>query len=230
MSNWAIANLDRGHLKGHHILQPQSYNQLWHNHVQTGATTWNEAVGLSWFFGTYRGHSIIHHGGSDPGFGTELVLFPDQGDAIIVLANSNTAAVGAVTDAALDLLLGLEPQLPLPPITLPLSVILETKGHVAAMQEYYLLQTTEPQGYDFSPSHFLNATWGAIEAHRADSVMPFLQLWIALQPESSLAHEMMGWAHWLNGDEQPAAQHLRRALELEPENDHAAELLRQLNA
>jgi CubicO group peptidase (beta-lactamase class C family) len=228
MGHWAIANLNRGHFKGRQILQPASYNQLWHAYVQTGETGWEEAAGLSWFLGTYRGHPVISHGGSDPGFGTDLVMIPDQRAAVIVLANSNTATFGPMTDAALDLLLGLEPQAPKPLITVPAGAMLATEGLEAATQEYHRLLVT--QAYDARPSRFLDASWGAIEVHRADQIMPFLQLWVALQPDSSEAHEMMGWAHFVNGEREQAAEHLRRALELNSENDHAAHLMRQLDA
>lgn len=119
MGQWAITNLNPGRFKGKQIVQAESYNQLWHPYMQTGEEIWTEAVGLGWFFGTYRGHPVIHHGGSDPGFGAELVFVPAEDAAVVVLANANMAAIGSVTDAALDLLLGLEPQTPKPPSRCP---------------------------------------------------------------------------------------------------------------
>jgi tetratricopeptide (TPR) repeat protein len=76
----------------------------------------------------------------------------------------------------------------------------------------------------------MDACWGAIEIHRPEIVMPFLQLWVELQPDASQAHEMIGWAYFIRGDQEQALEHLRRALELDPENDHAADLVRLLNA
>lgn len=228
LSHWAIANLGRGSFKGKRILQAESYNLLWQPSVQTGEEGLQEAVGLAWFLGSYRERRVIHHGGSDPGFGAEITLIPEQDAAVVVLANANTAAVGAITDATLDILLGVEPQLPKVPIVVPVGSALAAAGPEAATTLYHLLHRTQPDRYDARSSRFLDATWGAIEVHRAEAVMPLVQLWVALQPDSSQAHEVLGWAYLVQGEQEIAADHLRRALALDPENAHAAQLLQQL--
>lgn len=110
MCRWAIANLNRGRFQDRQILQPASHNLLWQPTVQTGDEGWEEAVGLSWFFGHHRAHPIIHHGGNDPGFEAHIVFVPAVDVAAVVLTNANAAANGIVTDVAVDLLLGLELQ------------------------------------------------------------------------------------------------------------------------
>jgi CubicO group peptidase (beta-lactamase class C family) len=229
MSQWAIANLNRGSFGGKRILQPESYNLLWQTYVQTGEETWGEAVGLGWFFGTYRGRHIIHHDGSDPGFSSELVIVPAEDAAVVVVANANTAAIESVTDAALDVLLGVEPQVPKSPITVPVTSTLSAVGSEAAVEQYQRLQMIQPDLYDADPSHFLDATWGAIEIHRAEAVMPLLKLWVMLQSDASQAYEMLGWAYMVQGEKEVAADNLRRALALNPENEEAAKLLQQLS-
>jgi CubicO group peptidase (beta-lactamase class C family) len=229
MGQWAIANLNRGRFKGKQIVQSESYNLLWQSYVQTGEEIWEEAVGLGWFFGTYRGRQVVHHGGSDPGFGSELVIVPAEDAAVVVLANANTAAIGSVTDAALDVLLGVEPQVPKPPITVPVGSTLAAVGPEAAIEQYQLFQITQLDRYDAHPSRFLDATWGAIEVHRADAVMSLLKLWVTLQPDASQAYEMLGWAYMVQGEKEVAADNLRRALALGPENEEAGKLLQQLS-
>jgi hypothetical protein len=66
-------------------------------------------VGLSWFFGEYRGEKIIEHGGGDTGFRTHFVMLPDKRAAVVVLCNLIPAPVDKITYAALDFLLGYEP-------------------------------------------------------------------------------------------------------------------------
>jgi Tfp pilus assembly protein PilF len=75
----------------------------------------------------------------------------------------------------------------------------------------------------------MDATWGAIEIHRADAVTPLVKLWVTLQPDASLAHEMRGWIYMIQGEKELAAEHLRRALALDPESRHAERLLHQLS-
>jgi CubicO group peptidase (beta-lactamase class C family) len=229
MSHWAIANMQRGEFRGSRILQAESYDRLWHRYVETGEETWGEAVGLSWFFGTYGGHEVIHHGGSDPGFQAEFVMLPQRGDAVLVAANSNTAGAAAVTDAALDLILGLEGTQPKPSIAVAVAALLKSQGMAAAVEEYRRLKESQPEDLNFGPGRFMDACWGAVEVHKGESVMDLLQLWLAVQPEASEAHEMMGWEYLLRGDKEQALGYVRRALELDPENDHATEMLEQLS-
>ena len=59
--------------------------------------------------------------------------------------------------------------------------------------------------------------------------MPLVKLWVTLQPDASLAHEMLGWAYMVQGEKALALEYLRRALVLDPEAWHAERLLQQLS-
>lgn len=59
--------------------------------------------------------------------------------------------------------------------------------------------------------------------------MPLLKLWVTLQPDASQAYEMLGWAYMVQGEKEVAADNLRRALVLDPENEEAGKLLQQLS-
>jgi hypothetical protein len=110
----------------------------------------------------------------------------------------------------------------------PVGSTLAAVGPEAAIEQYPRL-IAQPDRYDASPDRFLDATWGAIEVHRADMVMPLLKLWVTLQPDASLAYEMLGWAFMVEGEKELAADNLRRALALDPEAWHARQLLQQLS-
>ena len=70
--------------------------------------------------------------------------------------------------------------------------------------------------------------WGAIELHRTSLVWPLLRVWTALRPDSSAAWTMTGWAHQVDGQLDLARTLLRRALDLDPENDDAALIMSNL--
>jgi CubicO group peptidase (beta-lactamase class C family) len=228
MSHWLIANLNHGDFQGRQILQSESHTRLWQPTVETGEEIWEEAVGLGWMLGTYRDHAVIHHGGSDPGFGGEIVLVPARNIGVVVLSNANTAAVGHIVDASLDLLLGFVPAIPATPITVPIGATLQSHGPEAATAQYQQL-ISQPDAYDARPWRFFDALWGAIELHRPATVMPLLKLWVELQPDTAEAYELLGQAAMITGAPD-AAVHLRRALELDPDNAHARDLLQQLGA
>jgi CubicO group peptidase (beta-lactamase class C family) len=222
--------LNHGRLGGKQILQPESHALLWRPSMEIGEPPWEEAIGLSWFLGTYHGHPVVNHSGSDPGFGTDFVIIPDLEATVIMLTNSNITPMSAILKATLAVLLGLEVEPPKPPITAAIGPTLATEGVEAAIEHYRLLQATQPDDYDFNPSWFLDASWSAIEAYQAHAVQPLLALWLSLHPDSSEVYWMLGWAAHTNGDNKQAVEHLRRALALDPESHYAAHLLQKLTA
>lgn len=225
LARWAVANMGRGSLDGAQILRPESYDLLWGRYVETGEQVWTEAVGLAWQHGTYHGSPTISHSGSDPGFSSELVILPEQDAAVMVFCNANTAATGSVCDAALHIVLGLEPEPPKLSIAVPVGAALAAAGPEAAAEQYHGLLAAAPERYDARPWRFFDAVWGALELHRPEVVLPLIRLWLTLQPDAALAHEAMGWAQLALGEREAAAASLRRALALDPEAEHAQGLL-----
>ena len=78
---------------------------MWRPVVSVGEPPWEDAWGLGWALGSYRGHRTLSHGGADPGFGSRLVLVPERRTGVVVLANSNTVPTWTIAAAALDLAL-----------------------------------------------------------------------------------------------------------------------------
>ena len=113
----------------------------------------------------------------------------------------------------------------LPPVVGPVAKTLAASGPDAAAATFHQLAAAEPAEYDLDDDEFEKAVWGAIELHRTSLVWPLLRLWTELRPDSSAAWTMTGWAHQVDGQLDLARSHLRRALDLDPENDDAALIL-----
>ncbi|GAA2145470.1 hypothetical protein GCM10009844_20200 [Nocardioides koreensis] len=201
-------------------LDPGLLDLVWRPAVPVGDPPWEEAAALGWFVGSYRGHRTLSHSGADPGFGSRLVLVPERRTGVVVLANSNTVPTSAIAVAALDVALA-DPALSVASGATP-----EELGEgVAAFQR---LAAAEQAEHDMDDEELVNAVWGAIELHRTSLVWPLLRGWTALRPDSSAAWTMTGWAHQVDGHLDLARRLLRRALDLDPENDEAALILRNL--
>ena len=212
------------------LMSPATHALMWQPHAGTGWDEGHAWVALGWFSGTYRGQLLVGHSGSDPGFGTNLALVPELGLGVAVMANSNTAPIFAITRAALDVLLGLEPATPpLPPMTVPVAPVLNRSGPSAAADLYRRLADADPLTVDLDADRFSDAGWGAVEMHRTDLVWPLIELWHQVQPESSAAWFTTGWAHEVDGRRDAALEHLRRAVDLDPDNDEALNFLRHLS-
>ena len=228
-------------------LDPWLVERMWQPQLRIGRQPWDEAVGLGWSLGSYRGHQTVSHSGMDPGFMARLALVPEKRTGVVVLANSNTVPVSALARATLDIALadapfsldsgkppdelddGLRAMWGLkPPVVRPVARLLASTGPEAAAAEYHRLAALETSGFDLDDEGFTDAVWGAIELHRTGLVRPLLQVWTELRPESSPAWTMTGWASQVDGNLDRASEQLRRALALDPGNDEAAALLRGL--
>jgi len=113
MARWAIANLNRGELDGHRILQAPTHDMMWRPAHQLGGPGEDgqiSAVGISWWLGVYRGTRMIAHEGGDTGYRTDLVLLPDKRIAVVWMENADWAANDdSLMRAALDVALGYTP-------------------------------------------------------------------------------------------------------------------------
>jgi CubicO group peptidase (beta-lactamase class C family) len=228
-------------------LDPALLDLMWTPVIAIGDPPWDEAQALGWAVGSYRGHRTLSHSGADPGFGSRLVLVPQWRAGVVVLANSNTVPTSDLVSAALDLALadpapsrvaGTTPgeagegvaalRALLPSVVRPVADALATSGPDAAAATFHRLADADPVAYDVDDEEFEKAVWGAIELHRTSLVWPLLRVWTDVRPDSSAAWTMTGWAHQVDGDLDLARTLLRRALDLDPENEDAALILGNL--
>jgi CubicO group peptidase (beta-lactamase class C family) len=184
LCSWALMNLNRGEFRGQCILQAVSFEQLWHPYQQTGPDHPDEFAGLSWFIDAYRGQRRIRHDGVDVGFQSDLVLLPDQSLAVIVLSNTIPTPMNAITDTIVDLLLGLEPEFPKPPVLISLGTILEAQGIEAAAEEYHCLKKSQADQFDFGPEQFLDIGYTMLEVRRYTEAVKVARLGMQLFPDS----------------------------------------------
>jgi CubicO group peptidase (beta-lactamase class C family) len=230
-------------------LDAELLDLMWRPVVPVGQPPWEESAALGWGVGSYRGHRTLSHSGADPGFGSRLVLVPERRTGVVVLANSNTVPASPIAKAALDITLAdpapsgiagatceelgegvAEMRALLPPLVFPVAETLTTSGPDAAAAAFHRLAAAEPAELDLDDEGFVDAVWGAIELHRTSLVWPLLRVWTALRPDSSSAWTMTGWAHQVDGQLDLARTTLRRALDLDPENDEAVLLMSSLSS
>ena len=228
-------------------LDPDLVEMMGRPVVRVGQPPWEEDQALGWAVGSYRGHRTLSHSGADPGFGSRLVLVPERRTGVVLLANCNTVPTGPLARAALDIALGdpavterpgAAPEEPgegaamlralLTPVSVPVARTLRRAGPDAAAAELRRLSAVDPAEHDLDDEVFVDAVWGAIELHRTSLVWPLLRVWTDVRPDSSAAWTMTGWAHQVDGRLDQARSLLRRALDLDPENDEAAHILGNL--
>jgi len=138
--------MNRGVFDTERILADSSYNMLWKPWFKTGEES---SVGLSWFLDEYRGVKTIGHAGGDTGFSTNLLMLPEKSIAVVVLCNLNSSPIFRITNAALDILLGDEPEPYQIPAILQVSKELEQTGVEAAQEMWQFLKSKDSGEYNF---------------------------------------------------------------------------------
>jgi CubicO group peptidase (beta-lactamase class C family) len=119
MANWVLLNLNKGKFAGQPVVSEAALTQ-----IQSPQMVVQEPVflllsdfpelfypsyGLGWFITSYRGHTVLHHGGNIDGFSAMVSFMPRDNIGLVILTNLNgTLLPYAAMFNIYDRLLGLD--------------------------------------------------------------------------------------------------------------------------
>lgn len=103
LSRWVIALLNEGKLDGQQVLAPGLLAQLAAPHARIPGTPSHYGYGLT--NALERGVRLFQHNGSRSGYGSAIIMAPEQHTALIILVNRTGGALPNTTTKALELLL-----------------------------------------------------------------------------------------------------------------------------
>ncbi|HQR08868.1 MAG TPA: serine hydrolase domain-containing protein [Gemmatales bacterium] len=103
MARWIMFNLNRGELDGKRLLADTSFEVMWKPVIDIKPP---EKMGLCWFLNESKGERMIKHFGSDDGFLTAVLMFPDKRLGIIILINSDNAPLRYLIQQSIAVALG----------------------------------------------------------------------------------------------------------------------------
>jgi tetratricopeptide (TPR) repeat protein len=111
-----------------------------------------------------------------------------------------------------------------------LAGVLASEGLEAALARYGELRQRHFGGfsYNFQPRTLETLATRLLEQEQPDAAQAFLQLNLDHGPESARTHVLFGEALVQKGDTTAALPHLRRAAEMEPQNQGTARRLKEL--
>ncbi|KAF9090979.1 hypothetical protein BGX29_011200 [Mortierella sp. GBA35] len=93
LAKWGRVILKEGELDGKQVLNKECIQETMKPHnikaskERKPAFALTTGYGYGWVVDAYKGHNIIHHGGSNPGYRSNLALFPDDDLVVAHLAN-----------------------------------------------------------------------------------------------------------------------------------------------
>lgn len=225
MCRWAMANLNRGELDGKRILKSSTYDLMW----KPAGEKWQQ-IGISWFLRKYKNYAIVTHSGGDVGFVSNLVLIPEKSIAVVMMSNFDRAPMGAFTNAALDVTLGLKPD-PIvikTPIDRVVYKAIAKEGIDSAVKQYYDLKQNKPEDYNFHEDFLNNLGYRLMAQGKLKEAIRVLQLNVEAYPASSNVYDSLGEAYMKNGDKGLAIENYEKSLKLNPANLNAVEMIKKM--
>ncbi|MBN2387032.1 MAG: serine hydrolase [Anaerolineales bacterium] len=228
MCRWAITCLDRGRRPVGRILTPASYARMWSPAARRDSPPLREEMGLGWNLGHFEGQRTISHGGAGLGWSSLLVLLPDLDRGAVILFNAEDAAIHLISRAVLRALLDLEPQAGSVSFMVPLSQAMQQGGIGAARARYAELKESGGNEFFFNEYQLIDLGLNMLNAGKVGESIATLELNIDLFPQSLDSYIFLAKLHLRKGECSLATKILRRALEREPGNPEATDLLAQV--
>jgi tetratricopeptide (TPR) repeat protein len=223
---WAQVHLNRGQLDGRRILKASTYDEMW-----KAAGPAFAHIGLGWFLWHRAADAVVGHNGSDTGFVADFELIPARGIAVIVMCNLDHGPYRAIVSAALDAALGKASTAVIKPSLA--KVIYETvaaQGVDAAVARYRQIRKEQQDTYQFSEWVLNDLGYKLALSGELDAAIRLLRLNVEEYPASANVYDSLGQACYSAGDRACALENFRKALEKNPKNGKAAEMVRALGA
>jgi len=215
---------------------------LWDRSLYTDAVLSDEArremftpglgdYGFGWFVmkaplgpgGSER--TLIAHPGQGDGFHTIFYRIPDDHLAILLIANLYENALSSVADGIVDILYGREPRIS---VAFAVRHAVEAEGIETGIALYRELRANESERYAFGENELNGLGYAFLGDGRIAEAVALFELNVEMFPRSANAHDSLAEALAELGDIDRAADMCRRALAIDPDFEHAAEMLRRL--
>lgn len=111
-----------------------------------------------------------------------------------------------------------------------LLIALFEKGIDNAVKKYYYLKENFPNEYNFDESELNILGYELLKSGMPNEAITIFKLNVEAYPESSNVYDSLAEAYSAAGDKDMAIEYYEKALELNPDNSNAKQMLEKLNA
>lgn len=170
----------------------------------------------------------VFHGGGINGFSALLVRVPERKETVILLDNMSHGGLQEIAAGVVSILHGIAPRQARMPIG---TVMMESlaKGSAAeAIAHYRTLKKTKEAQYDFSDAQLNMVGYHLLRGGRVADAIEVFKLNVEMFPQEGNCYDSLGEAYAAHGDKEQAITHYRKSLELDPKNDNAVKVLKEL--
>ena len=171
--------------------------------------------------------AVAMHTGRGPGASTIIQRFMEQKLLVVALSNVQNSNVEALAGELCATVGGVQMPAPRPPFEEELQRVLFSGGVEAAVQAYR--SAAKDGKYTMPGSGQINRlAYQFLRAGRTEEALRVFELYLALYPKSSFAHDGYAEALFLNGETQQSIEYYKKAIELDARNTAALRMLKYL--
>lgn len=183
--------------------------------------------GFGWNVAQRDGDTYMWHTGNAAGQRAFLGRRLRDRIAIIILTKGDSRRI-EIADAIVNILQGRPFDPPKLSIGRTLLTTIDAQGVDAAIALYQQLRTTAAKRYDFSEQQLNGLGYALLERSRAVDAIRIFELNVRQFPTSANVYDSLGEALYRSGKRAEAAKAYARAVELDPSNVNAREMLLKL--
>jgi len=186
--------------------------------------------GYGWVLRGRSSNKIVMHDGGFNGFSTNLYRELDNDNVVIYLTNKGqTALANNVLRVILNVLHGRSYKFPKIPISNILKKISDESSIEKAIGKCLEMRKTHAADYDFSERQLNSFGYFYMNKKKYNEAKAVFKLNIDMYPKSSNTYDSYAEACMMNSDYAEAIKHYKRALELNPDNTTAVEMIKRIN-
>jgi CubicO group peptidase (beta-lactamase class C family) len=174
------------------------------------------------------GQVMISHEGGISGFNTIEQRFVGDHDLIVIFNNTPGADLADMAKGIRAIVYGKEPAAPKRSLVRDLGKTVVNRGVDAAIAQYRQLKQTNPNGYDFGEPALNVIGCMLLEKGRDADAIAILKLNVEEYPKSGNVYDSLADAYAKDGQKEQAIANYRKALEIDPKNQNAADKLKGL--
>ena len=191
-------------------------------------TPYRNGYGYGWEIGTRFGRKAIAHSGSDGGFSSYILRFPDDRLTVIILGNGDrmSAAKAAINLSAI--VLGTPYKMPAPQLRDTLYDAVARGGVAAATDAFETARKAVPPRTDATGDTLLEVGYDLIDARKLTEADAIFRFALSRFPDLTYAWDGLADSAAARDDRALAISYFERSLKLDPSNDYAVRGLAKL--
>ena len=172
---------------------------------------------------------VIEHGGGINGFSTAFIRYPDQQNMVAVIDNTQGNAEGLAAQIA-RVLYDQPTESPKPDIARVILPTFEEQGIEAGVAEYRRLRDESPDAFDFGENQLNRLGYYFLGNGDVETAIGVFALNVEQYPDAFNTYDSLGEAYREAGQIDLAVENYEKSLELNPGNENARRMLREMGA